>query len=219
MTEKTLNENEKKRIEEEEKLRVEAREKAEKELKNKKQTQGCLGCLGVIILLLIAAVAGSIFSNDKEKQSAEVAPTSQEQQGQVEEPEKETEEERKKREEEEAAKREAEEEEKRKAAESAEKNLQGYIDLINATGMNVYVDSVGYYSGFKWIEVTVKNTWHYEPKQIRLQAAQTLWEVWATQFCPEEETLDNCRIRLVDLAGNEVGGSSAWGGSVVNVKD
>lgn len=213
MTEITLNENEKKRIEEEEEIRVEAREKAEKELKNKKQTQGCLGCLGVIILLVIASAA--FGGGTKKEQPANVTPTGQEQQKQAEE----TEEERKKKAEEEVAKKIAEEEAERKAAEEAGKNLQGYIDLINATGMNVYVNSVDYYNGFKWIEITVKNTWHYEPKQIRLQAAQTLWRVWATQFCPEKETIDNCRIILIDLAGNEVGGSSAWGGSVVNVKD
>jgi hypothetical protein len=216
MIETTLNENEKKKIGEEEKFRAEAREKAKKELENKKQNRSCLSCLGVILLLALLVIVSSAFGEGvKKEQSAEVKPTNQEQQEGVEETEKE----QKKKAEEEAARRAAEEEVKREAAEEAEKNLQGYIDLINTIGMNAYVNSVGYYSGFKWIEVTVKNTWHYEPKQIRLQAAQTLWNVWATQFCPEKETIDNCRIRIVDLAGNEVGGSSAWAGSMVNVKD
>lgn len=47
-------------IYEEEKTRVEARNKVEKNIKNKKQSQSCLGCLGlaVVFFILISVVGG-----------------------------------------------------------------------------------------------------------------------------------------------------------------
>ena len=96
----------------------------------------------------------------------------------------------------------------------------GYKDFIEASGMNKYISSVkvGGPNG-RNIEVMVRNNWHYNHKQVRLQAAQTLWKAWATLYCPEKETIDLCRITLVDLNGNKVGGSSALAGSIINVID
>lgn len=67
------------------------------------------------------------------------------------------------------------------------------------------------------IKITVSNSWHYEPYQIRLQVAQKLWEAWAGLHSPDEP--DKARIKLVDLNGNEVGGSRVWAGSLIWVKE
>lgn len=110
--------------------------------------------------------------------------------------------------------------EKQKIQLEAEKALDGYMDFINTSEMNEYVSEVEISGSIgEDIKVTVRNNWHYSPKQIRLQAAQTLWETWATLYCLEKETIDLCRITLVDLNGNIVGGSSAWAGSIINVID
>jgi hypothetical protein len=66
------------------------------------------------------------------------------------------------------------------------------------------------------LKVTVANAWHYEPHQIRLQTAQSLWKAWAAIHAPAD--LDRARLRLVDLNGNDVGGSGWLGGSMVSVK-
>jgi hypothetical protein len=63
--------------------------------------------------------------------------------------------------------------------------------------------------------ITVTNSWHYQPYQTRLQAAQNLWKVWATLASPDKP--DRARIKLVDLNGNRVGGSSWLAGSVIDV--
>jgi len=97
--------------------------------------------------------------------------------------------------------------------------LQGFIGLLNKTGVNAYVAAVTYGGSPNSIEITVRNAWFYEPKQVRLQAAQALWEGWAAGFCPEKETSDLCRIRLVDSMGNRVGGSSWLLGSIIDVND
>ena len=66
--------------------------------------------------------------------------------------------------------------------------------------------------------VIVNNTWHYEPKQVRLQGAQSLWEAWAKLYYLESNK-DSCYMDILDLNGNKVGGSSFLGGSIINVKD
>lgn len=63
--------------------------------------------------------------------------------------------------------------------------------------------------------ITVANEWHYQPYQIRKQAAQGLWNSWASIFSPEDS--DSARIKILDLNGNRVGGSSAFAGSLVDV--
>ncbi|MGI6380285.1 MAG: NBR1-Ig-like domain-containing protein [Anaerolineae bacterium] len=101
---------------------------------------------------------------------------------------------------------------------SARGVLQSYIDLINETGMGEYVSEVGYDGDTKRVKITVRNAWHYEPEQVRLQAAQALWEAWAAGFCPDEDP-DLCRIRLYDLMGNDLGGSSWLAGSIIKLDD
>jgi uncharacterized protein YgiM (DUF1202 family) len=65
--------------------------------------------------------------------------------------------------------------------------------------------------------VTVTNAWHYQPYQVRYQAAQGLWKLWASIESPSAS--DNARIKLVDQMGNEVGGSRMWAGSMIWVQE
>lgn len=65
------------------------------------------------------------------------------------------------------------------------------------------------------VTITVSNYWHNQNYQLRLQAAQNLWKTWAALYSPTEP--DSARIELVDFNGNKVGGSSMWGGSMVEV--
>ena len=63
--------------------------------------------------------------------------------------------------------------------------------------------------------ITVNNTWQYLPYQTRRQATEDLWKIWAATYSPD--TPDSARVKIVDLNGNRVGGSSVWGGSVIDV--
>lgn len=114
---------------------------------------------------------------------------------------------------------EVEEQQKKVATEQAQANqklaLEGYMALIDTSGMNEFVSNVGVQGGD--VTITVRNIWHYQPKQVRLQAAQVLWESWV-EFCPKEEA-DLCRLTLEDLNGNKVGGSSWLAGSFIDVDD
>jgi len=65
------------------------------------------------------------------------------------------------------------------------------------------------------LKITVAQTWHYQPFQVRLQLAQTLWRIWAKIHAPS--TPDQAYISLVDANGNSVGGSSSMAGSLVHV--
>ncbi|MGG6295257.1 hypothetical protein ACQ4M4_12780 [Leptolyngbya sp. AN02str] len=67
------------------------------------------------------------------------------------------------------------------------------------------------------IIIEVSQAWHYDPKQVRLQAAQALWESWAKIHNPNEP--DKARIQLVDGRGNSVGGSRFLAGSLIYVDD
>lgn len=67
------------------------------------------------------------------------------------------------------------------------------------------------------VTVTVSNVWHYEPKQVRIQVTQNLWSRWQKIASPYDP--DKACIRIVDLNGNEVGGSRALGGSLIWVQD
>jgi hypothetical protein len=66
-------------------------------------------------------------------------------------------------------------------------------------------------------KITVSNLWHYQPYQVRLQTAQNFWSAWANTHSPNDP--DKARIRIVDLNGNEVGGSRVWAGSLIWVQD
>jgi hypothetical protein len=67
------------------------------------------------------------------------------------------------------------------------------------------------------IFIYVDNAWHYEPKQIRLQAAQNFWKLWAMNDMPDP--IDKARISIRDINDNEVGGSRILAGSLIWVND
>lgn len=109
----------------------------------------------------------------------------------------------------------------KKLVENRKKIIEGYIKNINDIGMNQFIELVSYkYASTDECSIVIKvrNAWHYQLKQIRLQAAQNLWNLWSQSYYLEN-TKDDCRMELVDLNGNNVGGSSWLGGSVVSVKD
>lgn len=67
------------------------------------------------------------------------------------------------------------------------------------------------------IVVVVGPYWFLMPKQLRLQAAQNMWQLWAKLDSPRD--LDKARIKLVDQNGNKVGGSGFLAGSMVDVDE
>jgi hypothetical protein len=69
----------------------------------------------------------------------------------------------------------------------------------------------------KEVKITVTNAWHIQHYQARLQLAQNLWTTWAKMASPREP--DQARISIVDLNGNEVGGSRILGGSLIWVSE
>jgi len=107
--------------------------------------------------------------------------------------------------------------------EAARKELKGCLDaymaLLDAGGVtlvrSVSARSIG--DRTRELTLTVDNLWHIRHEQVRLQDAQALWETWATIASPKDP--DNARIKLIDMRGNEVGGSRVWGGSLIWVKD
>ena len=99
--------------------------------------------------------------------------------------------------------------------------LESYIRKLDDIGVNQFIELISYKyasSDECSIVVRVRNTWHYQHKQIRLQAAQNLWNLWSQSYYLESNK-DKCRMELVDSNGNNVGGSSWLGGSVIGVKD
>lgn len=60
--------------------------------------------------------------------------------------------------------------------------------------------------------ITVGSTWHRAVHQERMIAAQKLWQVWGDINTPTD--MDTSRIKLVDVNGNQVGGSGVMGSSI-----
>ncbi len=65
--------------------------------------------------------------------------------------------------------------------------------------------------------ITVGASWHRAVRQDRLVAAQNLWKMWAEINAPTDP--DASRIKLVDINGNQVGGSRLGAGSLIQVQD
>lgn len=102
-----------------------------------------------------------------------------------------------------------------KLKEQNKKYMEAFLNTIKRAGgsdaiVKVDVDSTG-----SNLTIYVDNVWHVMPYQLRLQAAQNLWSVWANIKAPNN--LDAARIKIADLNGNKVGGSSWLAGSVVKV--
>lgn len=119
-------------------------------------------------------------------------------------------------------------EEKQLAEEAARRQQESQALLQSKLDTYMAVLEAGEVSIVKGVEVeqnedlltatlTVDNVWHVKLYQIRLQDAQALWEAWALIASPDD--LDLARISIVDLRGNEVGGSRVWAGSLIWVQE
>ncbi len=124
---------------------------------------------------------------------------------------------------EEAIKRQARERENAKLAESAAASAKrdreafdAFMAVVNFDDTTKMLISSARQDG-DTIIVEVKNLWHVRAYQMRLQDAQTLWEIWARLKQPKAP--DKARLKLVDGRDNEVGGSRVWGGSLIWVQE
>lgn len=230
---------EQKRIYEEEKERLKAQERLKKESKNKKVKKGCIGCLGIIGVATIIGLIFGLFTSENEdtflmteirvskndavnvrtgpginfdidvtgqlmkgeklyviKDSIQwikfsAVPNDTSWTGWV---------------------------KKDLTVSKANWDLEKYMEELNKIqkdlGFNL-IDNVSISENKATLTVT--NQWHLRKKQLRLQDAQTLWEIWANINSPSKP--DIARIQIVDGNGNQVGGSGFLGGSIIDVKD
>jgi hypothetical protein len=95
------------------------------------------------------------------------------------------------------------------------REFDGQLRKVDASGALIVAVRPG--RNEHQVDVTVANQWHREPYQIRLQAAQNIWQAWAQIRAPKNPDL--ARIKIVDLNGNEVGGSRVLAGSLIWVQD
>ena len=93
-------------------------------------------------------------------------------------------------------------------------NLDKYMKIINDSGLNTYISEV--HQDNKTATIKVRDSWHFQHYQLRLQCAQKLWLIWASLVSPNDPDL--AIIYLVDNNGNNVGGSGWLGGSVIKVQ-
>lgn len=93
--------------------------------------------------------------------------------------------------------------------------LDEFVDRLSAANVNSIIQSVSVSD--ETATITVTNAWHYSVYQVRLQAAQNLWKIWASIASPSKP--DRARIKIVDFNGNEVGGSRILGGSLIWVQE
>ena len=104
----------------------------------------------------------------------------------------------------------------RVAKENALKRCEQFSEVVQQIDENA--DLIAGISIYKLTAtIKVQNRWHLQNYQIRYQAAQNLWEAWATIAKPKD--VDHARIKIVDLNGNEVGGSRSRAGSLIWVKE
>jgi hypothetical protein len=109
-------------------------------------------------------------------------------------------------------------------AQPEETPIEMFISVLKTKGLigeSGFISDVTFESDNKRAVLTVSNVWHMQAKQIRLQAAQNLWKQWAI-ICVNQavgNNADACPIKLIDNNGNDVGGSSFMGGSLVSVID
>lgn len=168
---------------------------------------GCGGLIGIFLLLSAAAFIFQAMRSPEEK-AAEAAKEAAVAAAKVEAQQKA-----------EAAAQQAASQAAAQSAEQAEKAIAAF-DRYIATLESPLVQGVRYdMDGTKRQEaiITVSNLWHIRAYQIRLQDAQTLWDLWAKASTVDE--IDSARISIVDLRGNEVGGSRILAGSLIWVQE
>jgi len=107
-----------------------------------------------------------------------------------------------------------EEERQRKEA-KLKRDLDSFVTTLKTAGIdNSIIDRCS--ANDNELTIVVTNAWHFQPYQIRLQAAQNLWNLWAKLRSPNDP--DKARIELTDYNGNSVGGSRWLAGSLIWVK-
>ncbi len=74
---------------------------------------------------------------------------------------------------------------------------------------SAYIEGVGYSDELRAVLIIVRNNWHTEPYQIRLQATQNLGEMW--KVCARIPANSAAPFFIGDLNGNEVGGTGLFG--------
>jgi len=99
---------------------------------------------------------------------------------------------------------------------SIEEQLAIFRQALKSSGADSVIEEISRDRFTGELVIVVKDEWHYQHYQERLQAAQTLWEVWAKLHSPDK--MDSARIRLVDYNDNVVGGSRTLAGSLIWVK-
>jgi len=102
------------------------------------------------------------------------------------------------------------------AQQTAQDKLDSFMTVLKAAGVTSDLITEVSTKG-ETISITVANGWHYQPKQVRQQSAQILWQTWAIIYAPND--LDKARLSLRDSVGNEVGGSRWLAGSLIWVDD
>jgi hypothetical protein len=117
-----------------------------------------------------------------------------------------------------AAKEQAEAAETARKAKVVESYLAGaanrttYVNTINkiAPQAGVFISTVKRGFDDDTAVLVLKNIWHSQPYQVRLQVAQSLLIIWQRTRNDEHSY-----VTLTDLIGNEVGSTSAWSGMSV----
>jgi len=106
--------------------------------------------------------------------------------------------------------------EREAAQERRKQNLDRFMERLSSAGID---NSIIHFVSVKGntATITVANAWHLTAYQIRLQAAQNLWKLWASIASPTEP--DKARIKLVDFNDNDVGGSRILAGSLIWVQE
>lgn len=95
------------------------------------------------------------------------------------------------------------------------RDLDSFVTTLKTAGIdNSIIDRCS--ANDNELTIVVTNAWHFQPYQIRLQAAQNLWNLWAKLRSPNDP--DKARIELTDYNGNSVGGSRWLAGSLIWVK-
>jgi hypothetical protein len=91
--------------------------------------------------------------------------------------------------------------------------VQDFMSKLETAGIaNDLVSSAGFKGLPDELIITVGSTWHRAIRQERLIAAKNLWKLWSEINSPNDR--DKSRIKLVDVNGNEVGGSGVMGSSI-----
>ena len=102
-----------------------------------------------------------------------------------------------------------------KEAKSAADNVRRYRTRLNAGGLNERIITRLSANGLK-VTITVVDVWSDMDYGSRLQAADTLYKLWALVASPGSP--DSARISIVNENGVEIGGSRMLAGSLIWVQ-